>query len=220
MTPITFDRRQFVTALVFSGAAAATPTTGLEEDSSVSGPQVPPEVSPKVSLPNRQDATVDFRYAPHHQQSTICFPDDPRKTIVGQAGDLRYGFGKSLSAGMENFSTIIEFSLAGFQDDKVLRQWIEAPGVPIVHTLIERPAATLELIAFATRHAGEGRIDNVLMSIKAKHTPVAVTPKLHIRTCEKLELEDYNSAIATAIFHESKAPFLVGAKIGDASGRC
>ena len=51
-----------------------------------------------------------------------------QKTIVGQAGDLRYGFGKSLSAGMENFSTVIEFSLAGFQDEKVLRQWIESPG--------------------------------------------------------------------------------------------
>src|SRR5580700_4263198 len=216
MTPITFDRRQFVTALVFSGAAAATPTTGLEEDSSVSGPQVPPEVSPKVSLPNRQDATVDFRYAPHHQQSTICFPDDPRKTIVGQAGDLRYGFGKSLSAGMENFSTVVEFSLAGFQDDKILRQWIESPGVPIVHTLIDRPAATLELIAFATHRAGEGRIDNVLLSIKSKKGSVAVVPKIHIRTCEKLELESYTTPTATVSASGSKSPLLVAAQLASA----
>ena len=128
-----FARRQFVTALVVSGAAAATPT-GIKADPSASRPQA----SSQASLPNPQNATVDFRYAPHHQQSTICFPDDPRKTIVGQAGDLRYGFGKSLSAGMENFSTVIEFSLAGFQDDKVLRQWIESPSIPIVHTLIDR----------------------------------------------------------------------------------
>src|SRR5580700_6225882 len=213
MTPITFDRRQFVTALVFSGAAAATPTTGLEEDSSVSGPQVPPEVSPKVSLPNRQDATVDFRYAPHHQQSTICFPDDPRKTIVGQAGDLRYGFGKSLSAGMENFSTVVEFSLAGFQDDKILRQWIESPGVPIVHTLIDRPAATLELIAFATHHAGEGRVDNVLLSIRSKKGSIALVPKLHIRTCEKLALESYSTPTATVSTPGSKSPLLVAAQL-------
>jgi hypothetical protein len=72
--------------------------------------------------------------------ATICFPDDPRKTIVGQAGDLRCGFAKSLSAGMENFASVVEFSLAGFQDDKILRQWIESPAVPIVHTLIDRPA--------------------------------------------------------------------------------
>lgn len=204
------NRREFVAGLMVSGAAAATPTIPARTISD----------DPSVTRGIAESSRVDFRYAPRHSQSSICFPDDPNKTIVGQAGDLRYGFAKSLLVGMEDFATTVEFSLAGFQDDRIVRQWVEAPGVPIVHTLIERPAATLELIAFATRHAGEGRIDNVLMSIKAKHTPVAVTPKLHIRTCEKLELEDYNSAMATAIFHESKAPFLVGAKIGDASGRC
>ena len=98
---------------------------------------------------------------------------------------MRYGFAKSLSAGMENFGTVIEFSLAGFQDDKILRQWNESPAVPIVHTLIDRPAATFELIAFATRHAGEGRVDNVLPSItsksQSKTSRVAVVPKIHIR---------------------------------------
>ena len=91
------DRRQFVTALVFSGAAAAAPIKSIEDDTPAS----------QVSLPNPQNANVDFRYAPHHQQSTICFPDDPKKTVVGQAGDLRYGFGKSLSAGMENFNIVV-----------------------------------------------------------------------------------------------------------------
>ncbi len=202
---MTLDRRQFVTALVFSGAAAAAPTRGVEDDPSASRPQ--------VSLSNPQNATVDFRYAPHHQQSTICFPDDPRKTIIGRAGDLRYGFGKSLSAGMENFSTVIEFSLAGFQDDRVLRQWIESPGIPIVHTLIDRPAATLELIAFATRHAGEGRVDNVLLLIKSKNGSVAVVPKLHIRTCEKLELESHTTPTATVSTPGSKSPLLVAAQV-------
>jgi len=51
-------------------------------------------------------------------------------------------FPKSLSAGMENIASAVEFSLAGFQDGKILRQWIESPAVPIVHTLIDRPAAT------------------------------------------------------------------------------
>jgi hypothetical protein len=57
---------------------------------------------------------------------------------------------------LENFATVVEFSLVGFQDDKILRQWIESPAVPIVHTLIDLPAATFELIVFTTRHAGEG----------------------------------------------------------------
>ncbi len=211
MSPM--SRREFVAGLIVSGTAATTPIAG------------------EATVRNRVDtlsttreieesAKVDFRYSPHHSQSTICFPDDPCKSIVGQSGDLRYGFAKSLLVGMEDFTTVVEFSLAGFQDDKVVRQWIETPGVPIVHTLIERPAATLELIAFATRHGEEGRVDNVLMSIKSKHGPVAVAPKIHIRTCEKLELEDYASPVATAIFHESKAPFLISAKIGETSGRC
>jgi hypothetical protein len=88
---------------------------------------------------------------------------------------------------MENFGTVIEFSLAGFQDDKILRQWIESPANPIVHPLIDRPAAT-----FVTRHAGDGRVDNVLLSIKSKSQSktdrVAVVPKIHILTCERLEL--------------------------------
>jgi hypothetical protein len=128
------DRRQFVTALVASSAAAAVPTPSIDGNL--------PSFSTATSLANPPDTKVDFRYAPHHRQSTICFPDDPRTTIVGQAGDLRSGFAESLSAGMENFASVVEFSLAGFQADKILRQWIESPAVPIVHTLIDRPAAT------------------------------------------------------------------------------
>jgi hypothetical protein len=210
------DRRQFVTALVFSGAAAAAPTISIEDDPSASRSHF----SPEASLQNPQNSTTDFRYAPHHQQSTICFPDDPKKTIVGQAGEMRYGFGKSLSAGMENFSTVIEFSLAGFQDERVLRQWIESPSIPIVHTLIDRPAATLELIAFATERAGEGRVDNVLLSIRSKNGSVALVPKLHIRTCEKLELESYTAPTATVSAPGSKSPLLVAAQLDSNLGTC
>ena len=157
-----------------------------------------------------------------NQQSTICFPDDSKKTIVGQAGDLRYGFTRSFSAGMENFGTVVEFSLAGFQDDKILRQWVESPAVPIVHTLIDRPDATFELIAFATRHAGEGRVDNVLLSIKSKSKTgrVAVVPKVHIRTCERLELESYTVPTATVRVHGSKSPLLVAAPLNSSLGTC
>jgi hypothetical protein len=213
---MTLDRRQFVSALLASGAAAAVPTPSIDRN--------PVSLSLPTSLPNPPNTNVDFRYAPHHQQSTICFPDDPKKTIVDQAGDLRYGFAKSLSAGMENFGTVIEFSLAGFQDDKILRQWIESPAVPIVHTLIDRPAATFELMAFATRHAGEGRVDNVLLSIKSKSQSktgrVAVVPKIHIRTCERLELESYTVPTATVRAQGSKSPMLVAAQLNNNLGSC
>jgi hypothetical protein len=208
---MTLDRRQFVTALIASGAVAAVPTPGIDR-------KLP--FSRSTSPANPPRANVDFRYAPRNQQSTICFPDDPKKTIVGQAGDLRYGFTKSLSAGMENFGTVIELSLAGFQDDKILRQWIESPDIPIVHTLIDRPAATFELIAFATRHASEGRVDNVLLSVKSKNSRVAVVPKIHIRTCERLELESYTVPTATVRAHGGKSPLLVAAQLDNNLGSC
>jgi hypothetical protein len=209
---MTLDRRQFVSALVVSGAAAVVPTRGVENNN--------PTFASQSSLANPDNTAIDFRYAPRNSQSTICFPDDPRKTIVGQAGDLRYGFGQSLSAGMENFGTIIEFSLAGFQDGKVLRQWIESPGIPIVHTLIDRPAATLELISFATHHAGEGRVDNVLLSIRSKKGAVAVVPKLHIRTCERLDLESYTTPTATVSEPGSTSPLLVAVQLSSNLGTC
>jgi len=209
---MSLDRRQFVAGLVASGAAAVVPPRGAGRESFVSQEQ--------ISIAGVDNATVDFRYSPHESQSIICFPDDPRKTVVGGAGGLRYGFVKSLSAGMADFTTIIEFSLAGFEDDKVLRQWIESPEIPIVHTLVDRPAATLELIAFATSHPGEGRIDNVLLSIKSKKGTIALVPKLHIRTCERLELESYTAATATLRVHASESPLLVAAQLNSNLGAC
>jgi hypothetical protein len=211
MSPV--NRREFVGGLMISGAAAATPV-------GINGTAHGAASGQSETGGHSGDGTVDFRYAPRHSQSTICFPDDPNKTVVGQDGDLRYGFAKALLVGMEDFATVVEFSLAGFQDDKVIRQWVEAPSVPIVHTLIDRPSATLELIAFASRHSDEGRVDNVLLSIKSKRGSVAVAPKLRLRTCDKLELEDYNSPIATAIARNSKTLLLMAAKLGDALGRC
>ena len=211
MSPV--NRREFMGGLIISGAAAATPI-GAEGTAPGAGRE---QSETRGSIGS---GTVDFRYAPRHSQSTICFPDNPHKTVVGQAGDLRYGFAKALLVGMEDFATVVGFSLAGFQDDQVIRQWIEAPGVPIVHTLIDRPSATLELIAFASRRSGEGRVDNVLLAIKSKRGSVAAAPKLHLRTCAKLELEDYNSAIATVLASDSKTLLLMGAKLGDALGRC
>jgi hypothetical protein len=213
---MTLNRRQFVTAVIASSAAAAAPTPSID-------PKFPSFLAP-TSLANLPHAKVDFRYAPRNQQSTICFPDDPRKTIVGQEGDLRYGFAKSFSAGMENFGTVIQFTLAGFQDDKILRQWIESPEIPVVHTLIDRPGATFELIAFATRHAGEGRVDNVLLSVKSKSQSktgrVAVVPKIRIRTCERLELESYTVSTATVRAQGGKSPLLVAAQLNNNFGSC
>jgi hypothetical protein len=210
-------RRDFLAGL----AASVTVATGLRADVS--------EIAPLIDQPAKSVAessqsataenphTIDFRYSPRLWQSTICFPDDPHKSLVGQMGDLRYGFAKALLVGMEDFSTVCTFSLAGMQEDRVVRQWLESPSVPIVHTLIDRPAAEFELIAFATRRKDEGRVDNVLMSIRPKEKSVAAIPKIHVRTCDTLAISAKGNLLV-ANNSPSGRSFFVGGKIGDAMG--
>jgi hypothetical protein len=197
-----FSRRRFLEGCIVSGvagvAAANVETLQLNksiEDTSTSA------------------RTVDFRYAPRLSQATICFPDDPNKSLVGQLGDLRYDFAKGQIVGGEDFGTVCTFSFAGMQDDRVARQWIEDPRIPIVHTLIERPTASLELIAFATRHGQEGRVDNVLLTILPKKEPVAAIPRLHIKTCRKFKQMTGPPTIVVNDL-DANQPFLFAAKIG------
>src|SRR6266513_2735410 len=198
-----FGRRGFLGGLLASGAAVAAGRKETLEHTARNENLVPENIS---------DTAVDFRYAPRLSQTTICFTDDPKKSLVGQAGEWRYGFAKNLLVGMEDFGTVCAFSLAGMQDDRVVRQWLEAPGIPIVHTLIERPTATLELTAFATRHANEGRVDNVVMRIHSKQARVVAAPRINIRNC--LRLKQISGPPTIAIVDEStNAPFLVAAKI-------
>jgi hypothetical protein len=149
--------REFMAGLVASVTAAKPPAASVPATDADS----PPADNSLEHAPQSQTNTIDFRFAPRHWQTAICFPDDPRKSLVGPLGDLRYGFAKDLLVGMEDFSTVCTFSLAGMQDDRVSRQWLESPGTLIVHTLIDRPTAELELISFASRHENEGRVDNV-----------------------------------------------------------
>jgi hypothetical protein len=197
-----YSRRKFLEGCALSGAVgvASSNLNGL-------GFGQPADPAPTVGR------AVDFRYAPRLSQATICFPDDPKKSLVGQAGDLRYDFAKSQMAGGEDFATVCTFSLAGMQDDRVARQWLEEPHVPIVHTLIDRPTATLELAAFATRHGNEGRVDNVLLTILPKQSKVAAIPRLHIRTCRKLkQLTGPPTVVIDDL--DANTPFLLAAKIG------
>src|SRR6201986_3952065 len=117
---------------------------------------------------NAEDTAIDFRFAPADFQSTICFPDDPDKTVIGKRGDLRYDFPADIFANIGQFGTIVEFTAAGMGQDTWIAQTMEDPSPPIVHTRLDRAAASVELIAFATRREGEGRVDNVLVEIRPK----------------------------------------------------
>ena len=109
---------------------------------------------------------IDFRYSPLSWQTAYCFPDDHYKSLVGEHGELRCGH-PGQGSGIAYFPEIVEFSLLGMEANEVREQRLEAPGVPIVHTRIDRPEAYLELTMFATRRPGEGRVDNVILQVRA-----------------------------------------------------
>jgi len=202
-----FDRRRFLGGVLVAGASASAHVVPTFE---------PQSIDAKTRKPDVAGSDIDFRYAPRLSQGTICFPDDPKKSLVGQNGELRYCFVKgNLLVGMEDFATVCSFSLAGMQDDRVTRQWLEAPHIPIVHTLIERSAATLELTAFASRHASEGRVDNVLLTIRSKKGVVAAVPRLHIRTCSPMKQFAGPPTVVVGDAN-TNVPFLMAAKLGPA----
>src|SRR6267378_4938142 len=106
-----FGRRGFLGGLLAAGVAAAARRKEILEGTAETANPVSESVSATA---------VDFCYAPRLSQATICFPDDPKKSLVGQAGELRYGFAKNLLVGMEDFAAVCTFSLAGMQDDRVV----------------------------------------------------------------------------------------------------
>lgn len=125
-----------------------------------------PALTTAFATPSQKTA-IDFRYAPASGQTAFCFPDDHAKSLVGHRGELRCGH-PGRSRNIDYFPVIVEFTLAGMEADTVARQELEAPGVPIVHTRVERPEAFLEITTFATNEPGEGRVDNVLLEVKPR----------------------------------------------------
>ena len=127
--------------------------------------------------------SVDFRYSPLSWQSAYCFPDDPHKSLVGERGDLRYGHPGAGSQGDRYFTEIVEFSAEGMEEDVVHEQRLEAPGVPIIHTRIDRPEAYITLTTFATNLGNEGRVDNVMMEFLPRtRKQIHAHPRITIRT--------------------------------------
>ena len=169
MKPI--DRRAFL-----AGGAAAALLTGVDMPTAHAGEKPEQETSRRNESQAAFNSIVDFRFAPEDFQSTICFPDDPAKTVVGKHGDFRYDFPDDRFAAINQFGTIVEFTLAGMDRDVWVEQKMDAPGIPILHTVIDRPTARMELIAFATRRENEGRVDNVLIEIRARSEDVVAAP--------------------------------------------
>lgn len=147
---------------------------------------------------------IDFRYAPLQSQATFCFPDDVHKSLVGERGDLRYGYDRRRK--IQYFPYTVEFSLRGMDQDRVVLQKLESPSVPIVHTRIERPEAWLELTTFATNLAAEGRVDNVILEVRPKSARQALaSPVLRLRTRQTATVNNRTEVMLQGM----STPFLV-----------
>jgi hypothetical protein len=189
-------RRELLSNIAGASIASAS---GLLQPLKLS-PLVEAELSPSSS------SSVDFRYAPKHFQTAFCLPDDRHKSLADESGRLLYDFPDNQFASIFEFGTVIEFSLAGMEPNEIRRHWIESASTPIIHTLIERSNVSFELIQFATKRA-EGRVDNVILRISAKHEPLHVSPQVRIHSCLSYQLSDTKSPF-TIVTRNGGAPWL------------
>jgi len=152
---------------------------------------------------------IDFRYSPLSWQTAYCFPDDHYKSLAGEHGDLRYGH-PGQGAGIDYFPEVVEFSLLGMEKNEVSGQRVEGPGVPIIHTRIDRPEAFLELTTFATQRAGEGRVDNVIVEVapRTSHTLQAV-PVMVLSTKREVKRQASAGITLLRLDKDEGPPFLL-----------
>jgi hypothetical protein len=186
------NRRRFL-AKAMAGAGAASAASQLSGRTHHSEKEATSTQHGDSASPPH-GAVIDFRYSPLSWQTAYCFPDDPHKSLIGERGELRYGH-PGQEKGIGYFPEIVEFSLRGMEADAVRSQRLEAPGIPIVYTQIERPEAVLELTTFATHRPEEGRVDNVLAEVRPRtDKTIHVVPLLILRTSRELAAQEADGA--------------------------
>jgi hypothetical protein len=152
---------------------------------------------------------IDFRYSPLSYQTAYCFPDDPHKSLIGEHGELRCGH-PGQDAAIAYFPEVVEFSLEGMEDNRVSWQRLEAPGVPIVHTQLERPEAFLHITTFATRREAEGRVDNVILEVEPRtERKLPIVPLVVVKTKREVKLQSTPQRAVLCLDNEQAPPFVV-----------
>jgi hypothetical protein len=170
------------------------------------------------AVPGTTDmARIDFRYSPSHWQTTFCFPDDEYKSLVGDRGELMYEFSQNKFADPREFGTVVEFTLEGMQPDRIKGQKLQTTGIPIVQTTIERPTATIALVTFATNRPGEGRVDNVLLTVRPVRDQVNVAPVIRLRSAQAFTLSVTKDSVSV-VSRDDGSPFLVAAPTPNSRG--
>ena len=205
-------RRQFLASVGLSlGAAKLTLQAAGATRAGAAG-------SPAISRPGAsaqdQVSAIDFRYTPLAWQTSICFPDDPQKSLIGELGDLRvrhiFRDGAQKSPARERDLRVrytVEFSMLGMEQNQVSEQSLEAPGIPIIHTRIDRPACYMQLTAFATNLPSEGRVDNVILEVLPRQVrAVHSVPLVRVNTGD--DRTSVHSNEASAIYLDGPSPRL------------
>lgn len=161
-------------------------------------------------MSNRASQQPDFRYAPLSWQNCFGYPDDPCKSLLGERGDLRYGYQYGTYS-IAFFSEVVEFSFFGMEPDRLVEQKLESPVIPIIRTVLERPKARMALTTFASNQPEEGRVDNVIMDVRPTgRGPLAIAPLVVIKTKRKVKLENADN-IGRIFIGEEKPSLLMAA---------
>jgi len=201
MTPL--NRRDFL------GGALATGTALAASSLPAAQPALAPK-APGASL--APSSAIDFRYSPVEYQTAFCFPDDPHKSLVNQAGHLLYGF--DTSAGVYYFPLKIGFLLNGMRPPSSITQKLESPSIPIVHTTLAYPGLSVELTTLATNSPAEGRVDNVLLEVTSHSAePIDFEPVLSFDSNSAFVLEE-KAGLLTVLDRKSRQLLLVGKALG------
>jgi hypothetical protein len=202
------NRRQFLTGLGISvGAGAAALSRDADLRARTVGPATTAE-SPGSVPSHFEPPAIDFRYTPHCWQTAFCFPSDPNKSLVGERGELRYGYTRR--CGIYCFSETVDFSLLGCEPDVVTSQELESAAVPVVHTRIDREQAFLEIITFASNRLEEGRVDNVIVEIRPKtKASVRAVPLITLRSKRKPFVREMGKVSAVTLDGEPEPIFMV-----------
>src|ERR1019366_8217893 len=200
------NRRDFLSGVLAAGATVSASSLTVTE----AGQHPEPATSPAPAKPKGEtgDAAsiIDFRYAPALRQTAFCFPDDPYKSLVDQAGQLLYGYDSADTLVSTPYTTTplrclfsrlkVGFALRGMLTAKVLSQQLESPAIPIVRTILEYSGARMALTTFATNDGIEGRVDNVIVEITPQSgETVNVEPLIEFDTVEKFDLEEKDGAL-------------------------
>ena len=202
-------RRKFLhNVSVGLGTAAVAGASPMVASASNTTAQEAERKTSSADSPNPSTA-IDFRFSPLSWQTAYCFPDDPHKSLVGEHGELRYGH-PGQGGGIAYFPEIVEFSLEGMELSQMGRQRLEAPGVPIVHTRLDRKEAFLHITIFATHGDGEGRVDNVILEITPHiEHEIAVVPLVILKTKREVKLQSTPEGAVLRLDDAQAPPFLL-----------